>query len=478
MNGDMKEVLQFQAEYDNLESVQTTAINSQACDLQFTERPRQSIPARLFGIGVVGLLLFAVFTDPGFNIVRNISDYYEFSTNLNEPGYPDPSDGVVLRCIGSAEWDEYYESPLWAHQFPFGSESLFTLPVNSDALYLLSRGIFQYGTVAVEQSTEASDAVIIRVRAAYLQEEALEHANVCHLKRQENQNGIGIYTPKSRLPGQDNKDQLMFDVTLTLPASASEDALYIKSLETSAPLFRHEVAALSETVFFSSISLNTLHFPINVQSVAAETGIFTTANGRIEGHFHSTSSLQLITTNVVIDADIDLFHNESAKPSTLVMTTANACVPMLLFIPRYIKRFVVTYRPLDARVSLTTASGSAGEFGVDAQTANAPLTLTYVNSPVYSRLNSKARTANSPATVHLHSAFEGSFSVGSSIIGPSLEQHKVEDPAGEGRQRHVTTSRSRGQIRGSVRWVGAEHSGNGTGFVQVSTTLSRAKLIL
>jgi hypothetical protein len=57
----------------------------------------------------------------------------------------------------------------------------------------------------------------------------------------------------------------MFDVTLTLPASASEDALYIKSLETSAPLFRHEVSALSNTVFFGSISLNTLHFPINVQ---------------------------------------------------------------------------------------------------------------------------------------------------------------------------------------------------------------------
>jgi hypothetical protein len=57
----------------------------------------------------------------------------------------------------------------------------------------------------------------------------------------------------------------MFDVTLTLPASASEDALYIKSLETSTPLFSHEVAALSDTVFFGNISLNTLNFPINVQ---------------------------------------------------------------------------------------------------------------------------------------------------------------------------------------------------------------------
>ncbi|KAG2142309.1 uncharacterized protein EDB93DRAFT_613861 [Suillus bovinus] len=250
----------------------------------------------------------------------------------------------------------------------------------------------------------------------------------------------------------------MFDVTLTLPASASEDALYIKNLETSAPLFRHEVAALSDTVFFGSISLNTLNFPINVQSVAAETGVFTTANGPIKGHFHSTSSLKLITTNMNIDADVDLFHNESAKPSDLVMTTANA--------------------PINARVSLTTASGYGGEFGVDTQTANAPFTLTYVNSPVYSQLNSKAKTANAPATVHLHSAFEGSFSISSSFLGPSLEQHRVEDPTGKGRERHVTTSRSRGNIQGSVRWVDAEHNGGGTGLVQVSTTLSPARLIL
>lgn len=448
----------MQTEYDDFGSPQTATTNSQNCESQFVQQPRQSITARLFGIGLMSLLLFAVFTHPGFNIVRSVSDCYEFSTGLNEPGYPDPSDGAVVRCIGSTEWDEYYELPSWAQQFPFGSESLFTLPVGSDSLYLISRGAFHYGTLTVEQSTEASDDVSVRIRAAYFKEEVFERTNICYLKRQENQNGIGIYTSKSRLPGQDDKDQLMFDVTLTLPASASEDALYIKSLETSAPLFRHEVAALSDTVFFGSISLNTLHFPINVQSVAAETGIFTTANGLIKGHFHSTSSLKLITTNMAIDADVVLFHNESGKPSGLVMATANA--------------------PLNARVSLTTASGYGGEFGVDAQTANAPFTLTYINSTVYSQLNSKSQTANAPATVHLHSAFEGSFSISSSIIGPSLEQHRVEDPAGKGRERHVTASRSWGHIQGSVRWAEAEHSRGGTGFVQLSTALSPAKLIL
>jgi hypothetical protein len=40
------------------------------------ERPRKSIAARLFGIGVVSLLLFPLFTvsHPGHNIVRSILD--------------------------------------------------------------------------------------------------------------------------------------------------------------------------------------------------------------------------------------------------------------------------------------------------------------------------------------------------------------------------------------------------------------------
>ncbi|KAG2347423.1 hypothetical protein BDR05DRAFT_996549 [Suillus weaverae] len=286
MSGDKKEVLQLQVEYGDFGSVQTETYRSQS-----VKWPRQSIAARLFGIGVVGLLLFVVFTHLGFNI---------FSNGLNEPGYPYPSDGAVVRCIGGTDWDEYYELPSWAQQFPFGSESLFTLPVGSDSLYFISRGVFQYDTVTVEQSTEASNNVIVHVRAAYFKEEAFERAN----------------TSKSSLPGQNNKDQLMFDVTLTLPAS------------TSAPLFRHEVAALADTAFFGSISSTILHFPINFQSVAAETGIFTTANGLIKGHFHSTStvtsSLKLTIIDMAVDADVDLFHNEFAKPSELVMTTANA----------------------------------------------------------------------------------------------------------------------------------------------------------
>lgn len=116
----------------------------------------------------------------------------QLSIDPNEPGYPGPSDGAVLGCIGGAEWDAYYDLPSWA-QLPLGSESLFTLPVDSEALYFISRGVYQYGTITVEQSAEVSDNVFVRVRAAYYTEEALNRANVCRIKRQEMENGIGIF---------------------------------------------------------------------------------------------------------------------------------------------------------------------------------------------------------------------------------------------------------------------------------------------
>jgi hypothetical protein len=118
----------------------------------------------------------------------------QLSTGLNvERDYPCPSDGVVLRCIRFADWDAYYDSPSWAHQYPFGSESLFSLPVDSETLYLVSRGAYQHGTVTLEQSGEVSDSVFVRIRAAYYTDEALNRTNVCRLEHGENENGIGIY---------------------------------------------------------------------------------------------------------------------------------------------------------------------------------------------------------------------------------------------------------------------------------------------
>lgn len=70
-----------------------------------------------------------------------------------------------------------------------------------------------------------------------------------------------------------------------------------------------------------------------LQSITAETGAFTTVNGLIKGHFRSTSSLKLTTTNLAIDADVELFGGKGAAPSELIMTTTNAYVLMLIFVP-------------------------------------------------------------------------------------------------------------------------------------------------
>ncbi|KAG0708646.1 hypothetical protein DFH29DRAFT_870779 [Suillus ampliporus] len=127
-NGDIKEVLQ--PEDGNFGSLQAATVNYQAYNYQSVERSPLETNLRAL----------------------------KFPTDSNEPsGYPDPNDGAVLRCIDGAEWNAYYNIPSWAHQFHFGSDSHFTLPVDPEALYFLSQGVFQHGTITLEQSPEASD---------------------------------------------------------------------------------------------------------------------------------------------------------------------------------------------------------------------------------------------------------------------------------------------------------------------------------
>lgn len=66
------------------------------------------------------------------------------------------------------------------------------LPVASQELYLISRGVYQGGKVQVKQSTEQGD-VRVDVRVAYHDQRALAHATVCRLHKSGSRDGVGIY---------------------------------------------------------------------------------------------------------------------------------------------------------------------------------------------------------------------------------------------------------------------------------------------
>ena len=95
--------------------------------------------------------------------------------------------------MGSTNWTTYYDQPPWAPEYFYGAEATFSLPLASDVLYLISRGVVQQGLVNIEQSTEVADTVDVRVRVAYYEYQALKRATVCQVERTNREHGVGIF---------------------------------------------------------------------------------------------------------------------------------------------------------------------------------------------------------------------------------------------------------------------------------------------
>jgi len=343
--------------------------------------------------------------------------------------------------VGSTNWTTYYDQPPWSPEYPYGAETTFSLPLDSDALYLISRGASQQGLVNIEQSTQVADTVDVRVRVAYHDDQVLEHATVCQMERADREYGVGIFTPWMA-PRRRNK--LEFDVTLTLPAG-SEGPLSVKKLETKLPNYDQNVADLEESVIFESISLSSANGWLSVQSVTSEVGQFASLNGGIDGHFNGRTFLELHTTNGDITPTVNLLHREGADPSIFIIHTING--------------------QIDAEISLTSEALTGGGFWVDANSIHGEIELKFTDSPVDSVLRCRAATIAGGVHVELDSAFEGTFSLQSTLGTELLSQHDVEDPAGKGRHRVVSVNETRGRVEGEIKWVKpqAENDGSSSG---------------
>lgn len=142
------------------------------------------------------------------------------------------------------------------------------------------------------------------------------------------------------------------------------------------------------------------------------------------------------------------------------------------------KHHILPCRLLESAISLVSSKSTGGKFEVAARTSNSPLKIEYPVSPVDSTLRFNARTSNSPAAVGLHSAYEGTFTITSSLMGPALERHDVEDPAGRGRMRIIDQNTvRRGFMDGKVYWVPAGNV-KPEGWVKLRTSNSPAVLRL
>lgn len=112
---------------------------------------------------------------------------------------------------------------------------------------------------------------------------------------------------------------------------------------------------------------------------------------------------------------------------------------------------------IDASISLRTPTPSAnigGAFAVYSRTQNGALGLRFHAQPADSILNLTAQNSNAPAKVHLHPAYEGEFSIGTSN-GPTdfTVIENARDPAGRGRKRRwAVVERTAAAFKGRVWW--------------------------
>lgn len=397
---------------------------------------------KAFAIAVLIWFLIAAFTNSAADMAFN---------HASRPPWAGAQDGTVHQCISGSDWTLSDRS---LSHFPHSAEAFLELPVDSDAIYLFTRGSQQSGHVDIVQSTKPTDTVGVQVRVGYHAREALEHVNVCHLERKANENGIGILTPAfSYFPG--NRQQLRFEVKITLPAGKNGDVLHVKAFETETSNYSQDVADVWDTISFDRISLRTSNAHVNVKSITTEDGLVYSSNGAIKGHFNSGSFLKLTTSNGPIQVSVSLLNQEDGKASGLKMTTSNS--------------------KIDADVDLITPSGHGGIFDVETRTSNGHVTLEYTNMPVNAVLKSETQSSNAAMNVKLHSNFEGSFDVDTSNAAVMLKELHAEDPSGQGRRRAVTQRREKYRLRGSAYWdENKEIEGRAT----VKTSNGRVELVI
>ncbi|EGO21233.1 hypothetical protein SERLADRAFT_452366 [Serpula lacrymans var. lacrymans S7.9] len=351
------------------------------------------------------------------------------SLSANDAGWPTPADGTVERSVGGSDWSKYTHNPSGS-RYPLSAETSFELPVNSALIYFLTRGGGNSGDVHIVNSNISKDSVDVLFHVDYHRQEALDHANVCLLKKeQEDGQGAGIFTPNSWHP-TNKLDDMRFKVTVTFPATSDGKPLSVKDFESTSSYYSYQIGNLLGPIYFSTFNIHADSAGITSGSIFAGAGTFKASKAAITGAFNVSSSLELTTTDAKITAQVGL-QNDVASYLTGVQTSDSVL----------------------NEISPSSNAATGGNFTVSATTVKAPINLTYTNSPVNSIQNLVVSTVYEPITVSLNSAYEGAFKLDSSYSHLTVNKSGATDPSGQGRERVLEKdSNSSDHVTGTVYW--------------------------
>ncbi|TFK83682.1 hypothetical protein K466DRAFT_665654 [Polyporus arcularius HHB13444] len=366
--------------------------------------------------------------------------------------FPQPSDGKVEKCVTAAG------------ATTLSSESVYMtsllLPLTAKTLYIFGRGELAHGDITFTPSydrTIPEDSIRVNIIPRYHSEIALMATNICLLERAKGEKGIAILTPSSWIPSND----LSFSIEIRIPVTRGP--LRVNAFETHLPLFRHTFSAqLHGQVSFGSLYVRSTNQQIHAGYLEADNTTIQTTNSLISGVYRASHTLFLQTSNQPIKADITILNDDDTRnPTNITMITANSAIDAAITL---------------LRSTSSRAVSKGGAFAVSAQTQNGALDLRFHTQPVDSRLDVTAQTSNAPAQVHLHPAYEGAFTIGTSHGPTDLTVYeKISDPSGRGRKRlWAVTERTAAAFNGRVWWSHRSGSDGDEGRGSVSVHTSNA----
>ncbi|KAI0352039.1 hypothetical protein OH77DRAFT_1410038 [Trametes cingulata] len=366
----------------------------------------------------------------------------------------DPSD-----CDETVNWT--LDSGRGHGDWPYRAHTSLAFPLDAQELFFRSEGSLAHGTFEVTQSADAGDDATIDIDVWYRVEDALGEATVCHLRPSEDKHGLGIFTRHWEHPHR-HEYQLRFHILVRLPATEDDELVVVNAFNTHLPHFSHHLGHLADAAVFKNIHLSSSNAALRADSLNAEVAGLHSTNGRIEGTFNTTKSLDLYTSNGPIVVRANLLSAGEDAGTTASLRTSNGVI--------------------QAHVGLytNTSNSTGGAFQVGARSSNGPITLTFVDQPANSQLNTSAVSSNAPVRASVHPGFEGTFELHSAWFAPpSVEQNgPVHDPLGRDRRREVHGYKiGKGAMRGQIDWQ-PKHEDAKSGHVGLETSNAHAILSL
>ncbi|KAJ7072855.1 hypothetical protein C8F01DRAFT_262988 [Mycena amicta] len=398
--------------------------------------------------------------------------YHRNLQALNATDYPIPDNVDLAEC--TTEWINGPKNGLSS-----SSLASFTFPIPSQTLLFLSKGSLSGGRLKI--ITSDSKDVQVRVTVHYSDARIRDLAKVCLITREDDEAGVGIFTPNSHGWRSPNH-QLSFDVEIALPRSKARDPRFINALFTDVSNFSQEIESLQDVVTFGTLTLTGSNGGINSPSLVAGNTTLRTSNGGIKiGHLMS-SSAALRSSNAAIGGTY-------VTKGPLDLTTSNGNIDVVVSVTsdtsKAIPLTIVTSNArLSAIVDLISTSGKGGSFTAKAHTSNGQLSATLNSLPLDATLSLDARTSNTRAEVSLPLTYEGKFSVSTSNSAALVKRpsSSERDPACpdtgkcDGRRRTVNTRTVRKTAAdGVVHWDKANAE---RGDVSVRTSNGPLTLVL